>query len=678
MVTGNTWRSQAASNASAWPRSAASAKRFSIAGRLVKVIASTVSSQIASSIAHRRGLVVGAQPLVRGDFDDLGARGPQRERRPGRARTRRVGSRCERPRWSRSSRWSMTSESRPDRPRQRTSQPMVTSEPAAFGPRATTSTSRNVSASCSPRPQLSAALSQDRMPIPVLATRTSGGLAMISSVATRSGPSATIGSVCIVGPCMTRAPWRCSNSICSPARRSAVTATTKPSSTGEATYPTLDAVCFETVSIAAQIFDALRLRNIRWWFRVPSIVAIVRCATLRVSVTDRCDFRCSYCMPEHDYTWLPREDILSFEEIETLVRAFAAAGVNKLRLTGGEPLLRRGLPSLIARLAAIDGIDDISLTTNGASLATHAAALRDAGSAPRDGQPRHAAARAPPRADPARQPRCGARGDRVAAPTSAFAFTKINTVVLRGVNDDELVELLAYAATARRRTALHRIHGRRRRNHVAARCRGARWRKSSTGCAATAGVRTPVATRASAPARRYALPSGQVFGVVASTSEPFCASCDRSRITADGMWFALPVRAGGTDLRALLRERRPDAVRRAIRSMWVERDDQGAVDRVGDARPRDGRPRRTAQARPAPRDAHAWRVMDITVLCFGPTRDLLGGDEISVTARRRRHRRRSVDRSCAAQSRRVGRPIAALRGGGRRRHGGAHPRAARR
>ena len=100
---------------------------------------------------------------------------------------------------------------------------------------------------------------------------------------------------------------------------------------------------------------------------------------LRISVTDRCNLRCSYCMPEPDYVWLPREDILHFEEIETLVDVFTALGVDKVRLTGGEPLLRRDLPDLIRRLAARPAIRDLAMTTNGVLLAAQARALRDAG-----------------------------------------------------------------------------------------------------------------------------------------------------------------------------------------------------------------------------------------------------------------------------------------------------------
>src|SRR6187402_3071665 len=102
-------------------------------------------------------------------------------------------------------------------------------------------------------------------------------------------------------------------------------------------------------------------------------------SNLRLSVTDRCNLRCSYCMPEQDYVWLPREDILHFEEIETLVDVFTSLGVDKVRLTGGEPLLRRNLPDLIQRLAARPSIRDLAMTTNGVLLAANAQAIRDAG-----------------------------------------------------------------------------------------------------------------------------------------------------------------------------------------------------------------------------------------------------------------------------------------------------------
>ena len=123
---------------------------------------------------------------------------------------------------------------------------------------------------------------------------------------------------------------------------------------------------------------------------------------LRLSVTDRCNLRCSYCMPEAEYVWLPRHDILQFEEMSTLVDVFARAGVDRVRLTGGEPLLRRDLPELIRMIARKPAIRDLALTTNGVMLGEHARALHLAGTASSDGEPRHAARRSVSGAHPLR------------------------------------------------------------------------------------------------------------------------------------------------------------------------------------------------------------------------------------------------------------------------------------
>src|SRR6476620_2518317 len=163
---------------------------------------------------------------------------------------------------------------------------------------------------------------------------------------------------------------------------------------------------------------------------------------LRLSVTDRCNLRCSYCMPEAEYVWLPREDILHFEEIEQLVDLFAMLGVDKVRLTGGEPLLRRDLPDLVSRIARRPAITDLALTTNGVLLAAHARALRDAG------LHRLTVSLDTLHADRFRDltrydelPRV-LNGIDVATPI--FPGFKIDTVVIRGVNDDELIDLLEF------------------------------------------------------------------------------------------------------------------------------------------------------------------------------------------------------------------------------------------
>src|SRR5688572_27437570 len=155
-------------------------------------------------------------------------------------------------------------------------------------------------------------------------------------------------------------------------------------------------------------------------------------SNLRLSVTDRCNLRCSYCMPEPEYVWLPREDILHFEEIETLVDVFIGLGVSKVRLTGGEPLLRRGLPDLIARLASRPAIRDLAMTTNGVLLEQHATALRTAGL--------HRLTVSLDTLDPTRFRELTRNdsldrviaGINVAAPL--FPGLKLDTVVIRGVN----------------------------------------------------------------------------------------------------------------------------------------------------------------------------------------------------------------------------------------------------
>ncbi len=284
-------------------------------------------------------------------------------------------------------------------------------------------------------------------------------------------------------------------------------------------------------------------------------------------------------MPHDEYEWLPRHDILTFEEIETVVRAFVGAGVRKVRLTGGEPLLRRGLPDLVERLARIEQIDDIALTTNGTLLADHAAALMVAGL--------HRVTISLDTLRPERHHGLTRRDnhDAVLAGIDAvrrvgFTGTKINAVVMAGVNDDEIGDLLAFASDAGaelRFIEYMDVDG------------ATSWQPSqvvsSDEMLATIAQRhgpiEPVSTRSSAPARRYRTADGTQFGIVPSTTTPFCASCDRARLTADGTWYRCLYAATGSDLRAALRN---GATRGELRDRiveeWSERDDQGAVDRL--------------------------------------------------------------------------------------------------
>jgi GTP 3',8-cyclase len=299
---------------------------------------------------------------------------------------------------------------------------------------------------------------------------------------------------------------------------------------------------------------------------------------LRLSVTDRCNLRCSYCMPELDYVWLPREDILQFEEIEALVDIFTSLGVDKVRLTGGEPLLRRDLPALVRRLAGRAAVRDLAMTTNGVLLASQAQALRDAG------LHRLTVSLDTLRPDRFRNLTRFDELDRVLAgiATAAplFPGLKLDTVVIGGVNDDELVNLIEFA----------RQHGAEVRFIEYMDVGGAtHWsmqrvvsrREMLSRLEAHYGPIAPVLERSSAPADRYRLPDGEIFGIISSTTEPFCHSCDRSRLTADGLWYLCLYGAHGTDLRRPLRAgATPDQLAQLIRATWEVRSDRGAEDRV--------------------------------------------------------------------------------------------------
>jgi GTP 3',8-cyclase len=300
--------------------------------------------------------------------------------------------------------------------------------------------------------------------------------------------------------------------------------------------------------------------------------------SLRVSVTDRCNIRCAYCMPEAEYTWLPRAHLLTFEEIARLVEVFAGLGADRLRLTGGEPLLRRDLPALVAQLAANPQLGDLSLTTNGVLLAGQAEALRAAG-----------LHRVTVSLDTLRPDRFRAltRFDQlpavlegVAAARDAFGGLKIDTVLMRGVNDDEMEDLLAFG----------------RRHHAEVRfieymdVGGAtrwNWQDVVTRAemlellAGRFGAVTAIDEVSSAPADRYRLPDGTVFGIISSTTQPFCGDCDRARLTADGLWLLCLYAREGLDLRTPLRSgASADDLRGLVTAAWSARTDRGAEQRL--------------------------------------------------------------------------------------------------
>lgn len=308
--------------------------------------------------------------------------------------------------------------------------------------------------------------------------------------------------------------------------------------------------------------------------------------SLRVSVTDRCNLRCAYCMPEPDYVWIPRDELLSFEEITRLVGLFRDLGVRKLRLTGGEPLLRRDLPDLVARLAALAGIDDIALTTNAVLLPPCVGDLVAAGlkrvTISLDTL-RRERFRELTRRDQLPDVLAGIAAARTAFRESAPGRLKFNAVIMRGVNDDELCELLEFAAA----------HGAEMRFIEYMDVGGAtRWELqrvvSRADMLATIARRygpiTPLGENDRAPAERFALPDGRTFGIIASTTAPFCRDCDRARLTAEGTFYTCLYAPHGTELKPALRSGAPDAdLRGKIAAIWQARRDRGAEARAATA-----------------------------------------------------------------------------------------------
>ena len=302
--------------------------------------------------------------------------------------------------------------------------------------------------------------------------------------------------------------------------------------------------------------------------------------SLRLSVTDRCNLRCHYCMPEDEYVWLPREDLLEFEEVGELSDLFAEAGVDRLRLTGGEPLIRRDLPALVRLLSAKPWLNDLALTTNGVLLADAARELK------RAGLHRVTVSLDTLRRDRfERLTRRDALGEVLAGIEAVrregFRDLKIDTVVTRGDNDDELADLVEF--------------GRR----VGAEVRfieymdvggATRWRPGAVvpraemldRLSAHYGAVVPIDGRQSAPAERFRLPDGTTVGVIPSTTQPFCRACDRARLTADGVLLLCLYAQHGTDLRRPLRAGASrQTLLNLIAAVWRGRADRGAEERRG-------------------------------------------------------------------------------------------------
>ena len=306
---------------------------------------------------------------------------------------------------------------------------------------------------------------------------------------------------------------------------------------------------------------------------------------LRLSVTDRCNLRCEYCMPEADYHWLPRQDVLDFEEISALVDVFLSLGVDKVRLTGGEPLLRRDIATLVRMVAQKPALQDFALTTNGVLLADQIDGLKAAGlhritvSLDTLRRDRFAALTRVDALDAVR--------DGLAAAHRVYGRFKIDTVVIRGVNDDELTALIEFGRSvgAEVRFIEYMDVGGATRwspDRVVSR------REILDTLTARYGAIEPIAEPASsAPAERFALPDGTTFGIIASTTEPFCRACDRSRLTADGMWYLCLYAAQGIDMRGPLRAGASASdLASIVADGWRARTDRGAETRLalGDRR----------------------------------------------------------------------------------------------
>ncbi|MFM8657809.1 MAG: GTP 3',8-cyclase MoaA [Chthoniobacterales bacterium] len=299
---------------------------------------------------------------------------------------------------------------------------------------------------------------------------------------------------------------------------------------------------------------------------------------LRVSVTDRCNFRCPYCMPREifgaSHAFLPRSDVLSFEEIFRVVSVMSLLGVRKARLTGGEPLLRRDLPDLVRLLSGIGTLDDLALTTNGLLLASVAQALKDSGL-------HRITVSLDALDDAVFQAMTGSEApvsqvlDGIRAARRAGLPVKINCVVQRGVNEDEILPLAGWCRGEGCTLRFIEYMDVGNHNH---------WQITSV--VPVAEIRDKLSSRyellpvdpafRGEVARRYCFADGGgEIGFVSSITEPFCRDCNRARLTADGQLVTCLFASGGTDLRSVLRSGASDQeLADFVSSVWTRRADR--------------------------------------------------------------------------------------------------------
>lgn len=306
---------------------------------------------------------------------------------------------------------------------------------------------------------------------------------------------------------------------------------------------------------------------------------------LRISVIDNCNLRCRYCMPlekfGEGYAFLPESELLTFDEIERLTRLFVELGARKVRVTGGEPLLRKELPALIRRLADVDGVEDIALTTNGLLLRQHARALRDAGldrlTVSLDS------------IDDEIFGQMNGRGVKVshvlegieAAKSAGFESIKINAVIQKGVNDHEVLEMAEHFRDSGCILRFIEYMDVGNRN---------RWRSDQVFSArdiinridAKYPLRPGDKNYTGEVASRYLYEDGSgEIGVVSSVTETFCSGCTRARLSADGRLYTCLFAQDGTDLRSALRSGVDDGdMLRRLQSLWETRDDRYSEQRA--------------------------------------------------------------------------------------------------
>lgn len=309
---------------------------------------------------------------------------------------------------------------------------------------------------------------------------------------------------------------------------------------------------------------------------------------LRISVTDRCNFRCRYCMPEEifgpDYSFLPQDKILSFDEIERLSRIFVSLGVRKLRITGGEPLLRRNLPELIERLSKIDGVEDIGLTTNGSLLKKFAKDLYEAG-----------LSRVTVSLDSLDEERfANLNGNRsnvktvlegIQAASEVGMKVKVNMVVQKGKNEQDIIPMAQYFKE--KKHILRFIEYMDVGNHNG-------WKLDEVVSKQSIldminkimPLKSKEANYLGEVANRFIYKeSDEEIGIISSVTDSFCSSCTRARISAEGKLYTCLFATKGYDLRELIRTNQDDIkVKEIIHSIWSNRSDRYSDERLSNTK----------------------------------------------------------------------------------------------